>query len=69
MADSPAFFDQPDTVAAITALSDAESITLLIGAGASYESGLPDWETLLRRMLAEVAVRQGLPDEDIDAFI
>ena len=69
MADGPAFFDQPDTVAAITAFSEAESMTLLVGAGASYESGLPDWETLLRRTLAEVAVRQGLTEDDIDAFI
>lgn len=42
----------------------ADRLTLLVGAGASMEAGLPSWETLVKRLLRRAATETGLIDRD-----
>lgn len=45
------FFSRPETQAAIAYLSHEERLTLVIGAGASADAGIPTWEILVRSLL------------------
>ena len=42
-----AFFEQPDVKDALTALAAEPELTVLVGAGASKEVGLPTWSELV----------------------
>lgn len=62
-------FEDADVVKAIRRLSTERSLTLIVGAGASVESGLPNWRDLVRNLLKQAASNRGLSDEaSIDGF-
>ena len=44
-------------------MSESARVTLIVGAGASVEAGLPDWETLTRRLLTRAASAAFAADE------
>lgn len=53
------FFQSNQTRIAIRELSEARQVTVLVGAGASMEVGLPSWEGLVRSLLDDTINLQG----------
>lgn len=53
---------------AIDELAEAEAVTVIVGAGASYEAGLPDWSGLVRELLQGVGQQEDLDPDDCEAF-
>ena len=48
--------------------SEAPKVSLLVGAGASMEAGLPSWNTLINRLLVRAAEKEALlPADDANA--
>lgn len=52
------FFANPAVRAALGELSQVESLTVVVGAGASAEVGLPTWAQLVRGLLTDVLGKQ-----------
>jgi hypothetical protein len=60
-----AAFDEQPISGLIAAASEASKVSLLVGAGASMEAGLPSWKALVDRLLLRGAVKEDLlPDDD-----
>lgn len=59
-----------DPIAAIIeAAGSSRRLTVVVGAGASMEAGLPSWETLVKRLLRRVVAEKRLLDvEDAEAL-
>jgi hypothetical protein len=63
-----AVYDQDPLRRLIVTVSDASKVSLLVGAGASMEAGLPSWNALVDRLLLRGATKeQLLPPEDEQA--
>jgi NAD-dependent SIR2 family protein deacetylase len=62
------FFSRSETKQAIEKLARAKRLTLLVGAGASAEVGLPSWRQLVEGLLTKVGNSEGLVDESVDTF-
>jgi hypothetical protein len=58
-----AFADEP-IAAVMSDASAASRLTVLLGAGASVEAGLPSWPALLDRLLRRAGVERGLIDPE-----
>lgn len=54
---------------AVREVAGATNITLVVGAGASVESGLPSWPDLVRHLLLEVAHLQDLRGAQAEEFV
>lgn len=52
----------------IETIARSTEVSILAGAGTSIESGFPDWTSLVRRLLVQVAAEQGLAEESCGAF-
>lgn len=64
----PPFLKHPATHAAIKRLSEVDALTVVVGAGASQESGLPDWSGLVTELLRIVGHQAGTRDDALDRF-
>lgn len=53
----------------IRMLADAAPMSVVVGAGSSMESGLPDWAELVRRLVRRVATHRGLRGDDVESFV
>lgn len=62
-------FESPGVLQAIKKLAGSASLTIVAGAGASVESGLPSWNTLVRDLLEEAAQLKGLAAAESDQFV
>lgn len=58
--------DNPEFKTALDDLAHAGRLVLLIGAGASYDSGLPGWSGLVARLLQRALMKEGLAEEAAD---
>jgi hypothetical protein len=54
---------------AIERLALEQNLTIVVGAGASAEAGLPNWEELVHQLLRAVAHRRGLEGGEEEAFV
>jgi len=54
--------DNPEFRASLDDLANAERLVLLIGAGSSYDSGLPGWNGLVIRLLQQALMRERVPE-------
>lgn len=63
------FLMTPQADELVEELAAADHLTIVVGAGAGMESGLPSWEKLVRRMLEAVARDEGLDEEQAKAFV
>lgn len=57
-------FSEPPITTLIEEASGAGRLTVLVGAGASMEAGLPSWEALVNRLLRRAARERALIDVD-----
>lgn len=64
----PPFLKNPATQKAIERLSEADALTIVVGAGVSQESGLPDWNGLVSELLKVVGQQAGAAEEALDRF-
>jgi hypothetical protein len=55
--------DNPEFRASLDDLARADRLVLLIGAGASYDSGLPGWNGLVTRLLQHALMREGVAQD------
>ena len=55
------FFEREDVDDALVDLANSDTLTQIVGAGASAEAGLPTWPELIDGILVDVARRVGLP--------
>ena len=62
------FFSRRETKEAIEAVATAKRLTILVGAGASAEIGLPTWRELVQRLLIRVGQAEGLDGGAARAF-
>ncbi len=62
------FFRTDGVQQLIARLAEAREMTLVVGAGSSIEVGFPNWDTLVRRLLVQVARHHGLAGDDCDQF-
>jgi SIR2-like domain len=62
------YFSQASTAGLVEAIDSIaahqERITMFVGAGVSAEAELPSWERLVRILLADTEIAEGLSDED-----
>lgn len=61
-------FDRHEIAEFIEETSRAAPISIFAGAGTSIESGFPDWDTLVTRLLVSVADKEGLSGDAPDQF-
>ncbi len=62
-------FSQPETLTLIKELADADDLTIVVGAGASVEAGLPRWDDLVRQLLKIAAGELDIRGEGVDQFV
>jgi hypothetical protein len=62
------FFSRRETKEAIETVATSRRLTILVGAGASAEIGLPTWRELVQRLLVKVGQAEGLDRSSIRAF-
>jgi hypothetical protein len=55
-------FDRSEIEELLLRTAEADRITVLVGAGASVDAGLPAWQALLERLLLRAGEHQGLID-------
>jgi hypothetical protein len=60
-------FGQQPVLQALKRLA-AEKVTIIVGAGASVESGLPTWGDLVSTLLRTAAFERGLSTDDAQLF-
>jgi SIR2-like domain len=53
------FFQDPDTKRSLRSIAGARMLTVIVGAGASMEAGLPSWEALVNQLLEDGIEAQG----------
>jgi hypothetical protein len=63
------FFSRPETKQAIEDIANAKRLTIVVGAGASSEVGLPSWRELVTRLLTRVGRSENLTGTDLKAFL
>lgn len=61
-------FGSQELLDVIMRLADRDRLSLIVGAGVSVESGLPDWRTLIANLLVTAARSEGLTSEDSVRF-
>ena len=61
-------FERNEIAEFIEEASTATPVSIFAGAGTSIESGFPDWDTLVYRLLVGVAAEEGLSDGAQDQF-
>ena len=61
-------FEREEIADFIEEVSTAEPISIFAGAGTSIESGFPDWDSLVSKLLKQVAAGEGLSDSAQDEF-
>jgi hypothetical protein len=61
-------FERIEIAEFIEEASTATPVSIFAGAGTSIESGFPDWDTLVYRLLVGVAAEEGLSDGAQDQF-
>jgi hypothetical protein len=64
-----AAFAQPPLNRLIADAAAAQRLTLLLGAGASIEAGLPSWPALIERLLVRAGTERGLLAKPVEAQV
>ncbi|MDP3983464.1 MAG: SIR2 family protein, partial [Acidimicrobiia bacterium] len=61
-------FGNAELTSRVLDVAESDELTLVIGAGASVEAGLPDWDELIRRLVTDVANQHGLGEDETSQF-